>query len=83
MELSINTARSKGQGQTSFPAKYIQLHVLIVLHAVHVMFTYYARVVHQNRFKPVLTGSNRFKLVQTGSDRFKPGKTQEKVHRQQ
>ena len=40
----------------------------IVLHAVHVMFTCYARVVRQNRFKPVETGSNR----------FKPGKTQEK-----
>ena len=37
----------------------------IVLHAVHVMFTCYARVVH------VL-------CVRTGSNRFKPGKTQEK-----
>ena len=29
MEFSINSARSKGQGQTSFPAKYVQMHVLI------------------------------------------------------
>ena len=29
MEFFMNSARSKGQGQTSFPAKYIQMHVLI------------------------------------------------------
>ena len=29
MEFSRNIARSKGQGQTSFPAKCVQLHVLI------------------------------------------------------
>ena len=68
MELSINTASSKGHGQTSFPAKCIQLHVLIWYCSAccacdgHVLRACCPRVVHQNRFKPVQTGSNRFKL---------------------
>ena len=56
IEFSINSARSKGQGQTSFPAKYVQLHVLIWYCSacrtrdVHVL---YVRT-GSNRFEPVL-----------------------------
>ena len=72
MEFSINTARSKGQKvkvKPVFPRNVSSCMSLfgIVLHAVHVMFTCYARAVRQNRLKP----------VQTGSNRFKPGETQE------
>ena len=80
--------RSKGQKvkvKPVFPRNVSRCMSLcgIVLHAVHVMFTCYARAVRQNRFKPVQTGSNRFKLVQTGSNRIKPEKPKINVHRQQ
>ena len=93
MEFSLNTARYKGQKvkvKLVFPRNMSSCMSLfgIVLNAVHVMFTCYARAVRQNRFKPVQTGSNRIKPVQTGSNRIKPvqngsnrikpGKTQEK-----
>ena len=44
MEFSRNIARSKGQGQTSFPAKCVQLHVLIWY-----CFTCHARAVRQKK----------------------------------
>ena len=40
----------------------------IVMHAVHVMFTCYARVVRQNRFKPVQTGKNPIKMCTVSSN---------------
>ena len=67
------------QGQTSFPAKCVQLHVLIWYCSAC-----RARDVHVLRAcctsEPVQTGSNRFKLVQTGKNREKPRK---QVHREQ
>ena len=67
MEFSINIARSKGQGQTSFPAKCVQMHVLIWYCSACC-----ARDVH------VLRACCTSEPVQTGSNWFKPGKTQEK-----
>ena len=57
MEFLINTARSKGQKvkvKPVFPRNVSSCMSLfgIVLHAVHVMFTCYARALRQNRFKP-------------------------------